>query len=206
MAIYYGDANGKAQKVIVVGKPGPQGPAGPQGAPGPQGPAGRGVPTGGTAGQVLTKEDGTDYNAKWKTPGFATIAQTEDYTVLSDGAIFLVFTNKQLIFGPYTDTKQQLPWGECYATFNRDNTAEIPVAGIPFEVVSNSSNITFDNSLPDGANGTGWFEEITVKAFMSIDKIQIQYYIKRISSQIGSVGGSFHIDRGSLVAILKKPD
>ena len=42
MAIYYGDANGKAQEVIVVGKPGPTGPQGPQGAPGPQGPAGQG--------------------------------------------------------------------------------------------------------------------------------------------------------------------
>lgn len=57
MAIYYGDANGKAQEVIVVGKPGPQGPAGPQGAPGPQGPAGQGVPAGGTAGQVLMQSN-----------------------------------------------------------------------------------------------------------------------------------------------------
>ena len=67
MAIYYGDANGKAQEVIVVGKPGPQGPAGPQGAPGPQGPAGQGVPTGGTAGQVLTKKTASDYDAEWET-------------------------------------------------------------------------------------------------------------------------------------------
>ena len=29
---------------------------------------GQGVPTGGTAGQVLTKVDGTDYNAQWATP------------------------------------------------------------------------------------------------------------------------------------------
>lgn len=203
MAIYYGDANGKAQEVLVVGKPGPQGPAGPQGAPGPQGPAGQGVPTGGTAGQVLTKEDGTDYNAKWKTPGFATIAQTEDYTVLSDGAIFLVFTNKQLLFGPYTDTKQQLPWGECYATFNRDNTAVIPVEGIPFEVRPNTSTITFDMSP---ALGRGWFNEITAYASLNFNKIQIWYYIKRISSQNSPSGGTVSIDTGSLVAILKKPD
>ena len=56
MAIYYGDANGKAQEVIVVGKPGPQGPAGPQGVPGPQGPAGQGVPAGGAAEQMLVKK------------------------------------------------------------------------------------------------------------------------------------------------------
>lgn len=37
-------------------------------ATGPQGPAGPGVPSGGTAGQVLTKVDGTDYNTQWETP------------------------------------------------------------------------------------------------------------------------------------------
>lgn len=54
-----------------VGVPGPQGPAGatgPQGPQGPQGepgPAGVGVPAGGTAGQVLAKVDGVDYNTEW---------------------------------------------------------------------------------------------------------------------------------------------
>ena len=38
------------------------------GATGPQGAAGVGVPTGGTAGQVLSKVDGTDYNTQWITP------------------------------------------------------------------------------------------------------------------------------------------
>lgn len=33
-----------------------------------QGPAGAGVPVGGTAGQALTKIDGTDYNTQWSTP------------------------------------------------------------------------------------------------------------------------------------------
>jgi len=53
-----------------VGVPGPQGPAGSQG---PQGPAGApgapgvGVPTGGTAGQFLTKIDSTNYNTDWTT-------------------------------------------------------------------------------------------------------------------------------------------
>ncbi len=47
-----------------VGVPGPQGPAG---ATGPAGPAGEGVPVGGTAGQFLTKIDGTNYNTDWTT-------------------------------------------------------------------------------------------------------------------------------------------
>ena len=40
----------------LVGAEGPQGDAGP---------AGQGVPVGGTAGQVLAKIDGTDYNTEW---------------------------------------------------------------------------------------------------------------------------------------------
>jgi hypothetical protein len=47
---------------------GPQGPAGPTGPTGPTGATGAtgaGVPAGGTAGQVLTKVDGTDFNTQW---------------------------------------------------------------------------------------------------------------------------------------------
>lgn len=57
-----------------AGATGAQGPAGATGAQGPagatgsQGPPGQGVPTGGTAGQVLTKVDATNYNATWQTP------------------------------------------------------------------------------------------------------------------------------------------
>lgn len=47
------------------GAQGPQGIQGPQGVQGIQGPAGVGVPAGGTAGQVLAKVDGTDYNTTW---------------------------------------------------------------------------------------------------------------------------------------------
>ena len=62
------------------GPQGPEGPAGPIGPEGPQGPigetgpkgdpgvAGPGVPAGGTAGQVLTKKSGIDYDTEWKEP------------------------------------------------------------------------------------------------------------------------------------------
>lgn len=40
----------------------------PAGATGAAGPAGPGVPTGGTAGQILSKVDGTNYNTEWITP------------------------------------------------------------------------------------------------------------------------------------------
>lgn len=43
-------------------------PQGAAGANGQDGSDGVGVPTGGTAGQVLTKVDGTDFNTQWATP------------------------------------------------------------------------------------------------------------------------------------------
>ena len=50
---------------IGVGVPGSQG---------PQGPAGQGVPVGGTAGQFLTKINGTDYNTDWTTVNLSAYA------------------------------------------------------------------------------------------------------------------------------------
>ena len=44
---------------------GTQGAQGPQGTQGPQGAAGVGVPVGGTAGQLLSKIDATNYNVTW---------------------------------------------------------------------------------------------------------------------------------------------
>ena len=65
------DALTPEQKAELKGDPGPEGPAGPKGDPGPegpagqQGPAGQGVPAGGTAGQVLAKKSGADYDTEW---------------------------------------------------------------------------------------------------------------------------------------------
>jgi hypothetical protein len=47
------------------GAPGPQGETGATGATGATGPAGPGIAEGGTAGQILAKVDGTDYNTQW---------------------------------------------------------------------------------------------------------------------------------------------
>lgn len=55
----------------IKGEQGPQGEAGNDGAPGAagaDGAPGQGVPTGGTAGQILSKVDSTDYNTQWVTP------------------------------------------------------------------------------------------------------------------------------------------
>lgn len=53
------------------GVPGPVGPTGPQGATGATGPTGAtgiGVPAGGTAGQILTKNSSTNYDTLWQAP------------------------------------------------------------------------------------------------------------------------------------------
>lgn len=61
-----GDTGAAGQKG-EQGDPGAAGAKGDKGDQGAQGPAGEGVPTGGTAGQVLTKVDGTNYNTQWST-------------------------------------------------------------------------------------------------------------------------------------------
>jgi len=68
-------ATAPAILTVGVGVPGATGATGATGAQGPQGDPGEGVPVGGTAGQVLAKIDGTNYNTEWSSlPGFLTKA------------------------------------------------------------------------------------------------------------------------------------
>ena len=55
----------------------PRGPQGAQGSTGATGPAGPGVPSGGTDGQVLTKDGSTDYATKWATPSGGGISMSK---------------------------------------------------------------------------------------------------------------------------------
>ena len=64
--------------------------AGPTGATGP---AGTGVPTGGTAGQVLAKIDGTNYNTQWVdaasgTPNYAVTAGTAYFATTAGTVVY----------------------------------------------------------------------------------------------------------------------
>lgn len=81
------------------GEIGPVGPMGPQGIEGPVGPVGSGVPSGGTAGQVLRKADDIDYNTEWHTLGTAAEAAVDDFDAA--GAA----DNAQAAAESYTDTK-----------------------------------------------------------------------------------------------------
>ena len=93
MAMYYGDENGKAQEVVVVGMQGPAGPQGPQGATGPQGPAGQGVPAGGTAGQVLKQSNDGPVWADDTALG-TVVQSTLEFIVYQKGKLITIVANK----------------------------------------------------------------------------------------------------------------
>ena len=109
-------ADGAPGATGATGPQGPEGPkgdtgaTGPKGDPGEPGPAGHGVPAGGTAGQVLTKKSGTDYDTEWKdaTGGGATggkirlVEETDPYVFPQ-----YLFKNVHLSEAQYT-------WTESY--------------------------------------------------------------------------------------------
>jgi hypothetical protein len=93
---------------------GPQGPEGPQGEIGPQGPiglTGPGVPVGGTAGQILSKINSTNYNTQWIN-NFVLPSLTSGSVLFSNGStiaqdnanFFWDNTNKRLGIGTLTPT------------------------------------------------------------------------------------------------------
>ena len=70
----------------------PKGATGATGATGADGANGQGVPTGGTAGQILAKVDGTDYNTQWINPPSA---DTPSYSVQGTLNITASTSNQQ---------------------------------------------------------------------------------------------------------------
>lgn len=130
MAIYYGDANGKAQEVVVVGMQGPAGPQGPQGATGPQGPAGQGVPAGGTAGQVLAKADNSDYNVRWvdQANGEWELVHTgEHFNFFERDGLVAIVTNSAInISSGATVAQNSVPYGGYVQVYDGSFETNIP--------------------------------------------------------------------------------
>lgn len=69
----------------AVGPTGPAGATGATGSTGAAGANGQGVPTGGTAGQILEKIDSTNYNTRWTSPSAGAVTSVNSRT----GAITL---------------------------------------------------------------------------------------------------------------------
>ena len=86
-------------------------PRGPQGATGQQGSAGQGVPTGGTAGQVLQKVSGTNYDTEWVTPQGGSEFYKSTPDIIATTSSTIVDTNfKELTFtkGSFDPSKKYL--------------------------------------------------------------------------------------------------
>lgn len=119
------------------GASGPAGPPGPTGATGPAGAtgaAGEGVPTGGSANQILSKIDSANYNTHWT---------TNDLDGLSDVAISSA-TDKQLIV--YDSATSQ--W---------KNADPIVSTGLAYKALypnTKTATGTLGQISIDGANGT----------------------------------------------------
>jgi hypothetical protein len=97
---------------------GPQGPQGPQGIAGPAGP---GVPTGGTAGQVLSKVDGTNYSTQWTTPSTGGSPSVQLYATATVARTMTTYGYSRYAFNYNTTVS-----GASAAAFTNGNTYTVP--------------------------------------------------------------------------------
>ena len=111
------------------------GPQGIQGVAGETGPAGVGIPTGGTAGQVLAKVDATDYNSVWVDPATGS-GLTNPMTTAGD-----------IIVGGVAGAPTRLAKGV-------DGQVLAMVAGVPAYADAGGGSATIDWTSPIVVNDT----------------------------------------------------
>ena len=134
-------ANGATGPQGIQGEVGSQGPIGLTGATGPQGIAGtngtngQGVPTGGTANQVLAKIDGTNYNTQWITPSAGTSA----------------YPNIELNIR--NNTTQSIT-----SLGNGTSANQITFSGSSSNTTLTGGNTWNGNTFTVGATGAGWYQ------------------------------------------------
>ena len=98
-----------------TGATGATGPQGPQGIQGPTGATGPGVPSGGSAGQMLVKHSATNYDTEWSNPnqlpaianlqdGLAIVADGNTHAAIASGQFVYVRNHSSLVEGLYKAT------------------------------------------------------------------------------------------------------
>ena len=115
---------------MLVGPPGAQGGPGADGIPGPigaTGPIGPGVVAGGSAGQLLSKIDGTDYNTQWVTPPTG-VSPTQTGEAISGLIVTPADGDYKIVVktphgGTITETTTISASGTCTLTFKINTTA-----------------------------------------------------------------------------------
>jgi len=137
-----------------IGNTGPQGPTG---ATGSQGPAGPGVAAGGTAGQVLSKIDATDYSTQWTSPFTQALADAR-YLQFSGGTLTGALTlaadpatNLQAATKQYADTKLTQAQADArYQTPAQSAALYLPLTG---GTLTGGLLFSPDNTYDSGASG-----------------------------------------------------
>ena len=144
-------AQGPQGETGATGATGPQGPQGETGAQGPQGNPGVGVPSGGSAGQVLAKINGTDYNTEWVTPSSGGTAAGTSYDNSTSG---LTATNVQAAIDEI-DTNVDANTS-AISTLNSNLTKNVLDTYVDISGYASTNNkytIPDDGYLEIGANG-----------------------------------------------------
>jgi hypothetical protein len=123
---------------------------------------GSGVPSGGTTGQVLTKDSGTDYDVSWEDPSGGTITDvTVDGTSIVDDGVAELETVTQLRDGLMTATDKQKLDGIA-------SGAEVNV-NADWEAVSGDAQILNKPTIPsktsDLNNDSGFITGMTILSY-----------------------------------------
>ena len=164
MGISFGDfTNG----IVIAGADGAQGVQGIQGetgANGADGVNGQGVPTGGAAGQVLSKVDGANYNTEWvnQSGGGGTTQTSTEVPHTPSGGISS--TNVGAALGELDAEKANLVGGNNWAGINSFSGGVIANGGIAIGISSTLGT-------PSGFLGRRWLRDMAADNSM---RLQLQ--------------------------------